>query len=76
MSASQAVVDADLARFATAFEAADAIRTEPDGFQWVDETRVPAHLLAAYRRLITYAAANGLLPTMTSGATPADRSTT
>lgn len=75
MTASAAVVNADLARYGRAFEAADAIRTEPDGFQWVDESRVPASLMSGYRRLITYAAANGLLPT-TPDATPADRRTT
>ena len=61
--ASQAVFDADLARFDAAFKAADAIVTEPDGFTWIDETRVPAGMVDAYAGLRSYGYANGLIVT-------------
>jgi hypothetical protein len=51
---------ADLARFDKAFREADAIRTEADGFSWIDEGKVPAALVSAYRRLMQYGYANGL----------------
>lgn len=50
-----------MARFDEAFRAADAIRTEPDGFAWIDAARVPAEMLRAFRRLAEYGYANGLL---------------
>lgn len=61
-AASRAVFDADLARLNAGLLAADAVRTAPDGFQWVDETRAPARLVSAYRLLVQYGYANGLLP--------------
>jgi hypothetical protein len=76
VSASRAVVAADLARIGAAFEAADAIRTTADGFAYIDETRAPRALVAAYRRLLIYAYANGLMPTTEPDSDPADRSTT
>ena len=52
---------ADAARFAAAFESAGAIRTESDGFQWIDQSKVPASLVRSYGRFIQYGAANGLI---------------
>ena len=52
---------ADAARFAAAFESAGAIRTEADGFQWIDQTKVPAALVRSYNLLVQYGAANGLI---------------
>ena len=50
-----------MARFDEAFRKADAIRTDPDGFRWIDQARVPAAMLSAFRRLTEYGYANGLL---------------
>lgn len=52
---------ADLARFDKAFRAAGAIRTDPDGFAWVDAAKVPVAMLRAFRGLMEYGYANGLL---------------
>ena len=41
---------------------ADAIRTEPDGFRWIDRAKVPAAMLSAFQRLVEYGYANGLMP--------------
>lgn len=78
MSASRAVFDADLDRLSTALENTGAVRHEPDGFAWIDESRAPVRLVSAYRRLVIYGYANGLLPYPTNPAgpvTPADRRT-
>lgn len=50
----------DLARFDAMFRKADAIRTEADGFAWIDQTKVPASAVRAYQRLMQYGYANGL----------------
>lgn len=52
---------ADVARFDKMFTDADAIRTESDGFQWIDPTKVPAAAVAAYNRLMSFGFANGLV---------------
>lgn len=52
---------ADMARFAKLFTDADAIRTNADGFQWIDQTRIPAAAVRSYNRLVQYGAANGLV---------------
>lgn len=53
--------NADLARFDAMFAKADAIRTEADGFQWIDQTRVPAQIVSAYQGLMQFGYANGLV---------------
>lgn len=58
----QAVFDADAARFDKAFREADAIRTDEDGWAWIDPERVPADLIRAYQRFTEYGYANGLMP--------------
>lgn len=50
----------DLERFDAAFRKHDAIATTADGFTYIDETKVPADLVRAYRLLMRYGAANGL----------------
>lgn len=55
-------VERDLERFNKAFERAGAVRTALDGFQWVDDTKVPPELMRAYRLTLQYGLANGLLP--------------
>lgn len=55
------VYAADLARFDAMFRKADAIRTEGDGFQWIDESKVPVSAVSAYRGLMQYGYANGLV---------------
>ena len=53
---------ADIARFDAMFTEADAIRTDPtDGFRWIDESKVPASAVSAYRLLMQYGYANGLM---------------
>lgn len=54
--------EADLARFDQAFRKVDAIRTEPDGFAWIDTTKVPADMLRSYQRLIEHGYATGQMP--------------
>ena len=61
-SASDAVFANDLARFNAVFNGVDAVVTEPDGFTWIDPTRVPAELLDSYAALQSYGYANGLMP--------------
>ena len=51
-----------MARFDEAFRAAGAIRTDPDGFAWIDASKVPDGMLRAFRRLVEYGYANGLMP--------------
>ena len=54
--------EADMARFDEAFRAAGAISTDPDGFAWIDASKVPDGMLRAFRRLVEYGYANGLMP--------------
>lgn len=67
-TASQRVFDADLARFDAMFQEADAIRsgTDPDGtvFHYIDPAFAAANgrTVGAYRGLLTYGYANGLMP--------------
>jgi hypothetical protein len=56
-----AVFDRDAAKITGQIAALGAVVVEPDGFAWVDEAKVPADLLSAYRGLIQYGYANGLL---------------
>jgi hypothetical protein len=56
----QDAIRADLERFNAALRKRDAVRTDDDGFQWVDPDRVPADMLDAYRRVSSYAAALGV----------------
>jgi hypothetical protein len=58
----QEVFNADVARFDEAFRKADAIRTDDDGFQWIDATKVSPGLLNAYERFRQYGYATGLMP--------------
>jgi hypothetical protein len=58
---SQAVFDADAARFDAAFRTAGAIVTEPDGFRWIDPAKICPQLLSAYQCFISYGYANGLM---------------
>ena len=53
--------EADMARFDKMFTDADAIVIEPDGFKWIDPTKVPAELLDIYCNLLSYGYANGLI---------------
>jgi hypothetical protein len=55
------VFNADLTKMNAAFEALDALVTYEDGFVAIDETKAPAHMLSAYRLLISYGYANGLI---------------
>lgn len=57
----QTIFNADLARFDAMFTKADAIRTDADGFQWIDQTKVPASAVSAYSRLMQFGYANGLI---------------
>jgi len=61
-SASDAVFANDLARFDALFHDADAVVVEPDGFTWIDPTKVSAALLDTYCNLLSYGYANGLMP--------------
>lgn len=53
--------EADMARFDKAFRAAGAICADSDGFAWIDAAKVPSDMLRAFRRLVEYGYANGLL---------------
>jgi len=57
----QAVFDADLARFNAEIERRDAVITTSDGWLGADPAKLPADFVRAYERLLTYGAANGLL---------------
>lgn len=59
----QAVFDRDLERFNGWFHAAGAVVTHDDGTRGIDPAKAPADLVRAYRKLICFGAANGLLPT-------------
>jgi hypothetical protein len=50
---------ADLARYDNLFRSADAIRTEADGFAWIDTTKVPAAAVRSYNLLMQHGYANG-----------------
>lgn len=60
-TASRKVFDADFARTTKCIEDAGAVQTASDGFQWIDESKVPAQVLSAYRGLVQYGYATGLL---------------
>jgi hypothetical protein len=60
-TASRKVFANDFAKVTAAIEAAGAVRTEADGGQWIDESRVSADILSAYRGLVEYGYANGLI---------------
>lgn len=53
--------NADLERINRTIVEAGALRAEADGFQWIDESLVPASLMRAYRGLVQYGYANGLM---------------
>lgn len=57
----QAVFDADLDRMNAKIEEFGAVITFDDGFQGIDETKVPAGLLSAYSGLLSYGYANSLI---------------
>lgn len=62
-TASQEVFDKDAVRFDTALRELGAVSgPDEDGNEWLDESRVPADLLRAYRGFIAYGYANGLMP--------------
>ena len=61
-TASQAVFEADAARFDKALRRAGAIFTSPDGSEWINPRIVAPALLEAYRQFISYGYANGLMP--------------
>jgi hypothetical protein len=44
----------------TAIEQAGAVAETADGFKYIDEAKVPASLVRAYRLLTLFGAANGL----------------
>lgn len=63
-TASLQVFANDLARFDKVFRDADALVEGFDGaepFTYIDESKVSAETMRAYRRLIQYGAANGLI---------------
>lgn len=60
-TASRKVFDRDFARITASIEAAGAVVTTGDGFRYVDETKVSAQLVSAYRGLVQYGYANGLI---------------
>jgi hypothetical protein len=65
-TASLAVFTADLDRMNTTLRGLGAVVTRTDtttgeSFQAVDPDKVPAQVLASYRRLLQYGAANGYL---------------
>lgn len=52
---------ADIDHMNIEFSRLNAIITEPDGFRWIDETKVPAALAARYRRAVSTAYALGVV---------------
>lgn len=60
-TASRKVFAADFARITDQFQAAGAVVTMDDGFTYVDESKVSAQLVSAYRGLVQYGYANGLI---------------
>lgn len=61
-TASQRVFHADLDRFNRAFAECGAVVNYPDG-TFIDPSKAPEHLVSAYRALLSYGYATGLLPT-------------
>lgn len=53
--------DQDLARFNAALERLGALVEVEDGSVWVDPAKVPPDLARAYRGLLAYGYANGLI---------------
>lgn len=51
----------DLERMNAKLHQLGAVHTDPDGFTWVDETKIPADLASAYRGLTRHGYANGLI---------------
>ena len=67
-TASQSVFDRDMQRFDTAFRNAGALVTIEDrgeSFTYIDEGRAPQTLIRAYKRLVSYGYANGLMEGVT-----------
>lgn len=58
----QDVFDADLAKMNGSIQRAGALRTDPDGFQWVDATKLSPGFMSAYAGLQRLGYANGLIP--------------
>ena len=54
-------VHADLAKLNAVFEAAGAVLTDEDGERWIDPTLAPPDALRAYRGLLSYGYATGVL---------------
>lgn len=52
---------ADLARYDAMFRNADAIRTDADGFAWIDQSKVPVSAIRSYQLLMQFGYANGLV---------------
>lgn len=63
----QTVFDRDLDRFTTAFHKLGAVVTAPDGTRGIHPAKAPAGLISAYRNLLSFGAANGLLPQAPAG---------
>jgi hypothetical protein len=61
MTTSQQVFFADLDRLNAQFKQAGAVKVTTDGFIYVDESVVSADLVRAYRGLIRYGYASGLV---------------
>lgn len=53
--------NADLARYNAAFEKAGAVVEHPDGFTYVDESKLPASMVKSYRNLMRLGFAQGLV---------------
>ena len=52
---------ADLNKINGKLNALGAVVTASDGFVFIDESKVPASLMATYRGLVQYGYANGLI---------------
>lgn len=52
----------DLDSFNAKFQQLGAVAVTNDGFNYIDEAKVPAELISAYRFLLRFGFANGLLP--------------
>ena len=50
----QDAFDADLAKINAYLEANDAVRTESDGFQWIDTSQVDPETVRTYNRLLQH----------------------
>ena len=60
-TASHKVFAKDFARITAQIEQAGAVVTLDDGFQFIDESKVPVQVLSTYRGLVQYGYANGLI---------------